>query len=201
MLDAMVQRIADAYLDAWLADDAMLLNAYGLPANVLEEIESFRPKVAEWTQEFLDGDWPMSIDHVDFNVSNAAVQDEGEIVIFDWEEAVISSPFFSIDRLLYDADDFEEDSESIPQTEGQLLLTPNQMAIRNAYIDAIPWHTRSQRERAFDVAMCLAPVKTAYECEPFNQALGRDHGLPELAARCFGRALHFWRAMDGTTSR
>jgi hypothetical protein len=108
----------------------------------------------------------------------------------------MSSPFFSIDRLLSDADTFKDDPASIRQTEGQLRLTPNQMAIRNAYINAISWNTRPQRERAFDLAMCLAPVKSAYEGEPFNAALGREKGFPEYAAHYFGRALHFWRAMD-----
>ncbi len=194
----MIQRISSKYLDAWLADHAALLNEFALPANVLEWLEYFRPKVAQWTEELIDGDWPISIDHLDFNISNAVVQDTGQVLIFDWEEAVMSSPFFSISRLLYDADDFEDDPESIVRAEGQLLLTANQMAIRNAYIDAIPWHTRSKRTRAFDLAMCLAPIKTAYECEPFNDALGRENGLPVHAARCFGQALRFWNAMIGT---
>ena len=150
MLDHMIERIANGYLDAWLANDSELLNAFALPGNVLEEIRSFRPQVAEWTQEYLDGKWPISIDHVDFNISNAVVQENGEMLIFDREEAVMSSPFFSIDRLLDDADAFEDDPASILHTEGHLRLTPNQMAIRNAYINAIPWHTRPQRERAFD---------------------------------------------------
>jgi hypothetical protein len=185
-------------LEAWLADDALLLNEYSLPSHVLEQIESFCPQVAEWTAELIDGDWPIAIDHVDFNISNAAVQENGRMIIFDWEEAVMSLPFFSIARLLDDADIFEDEPESLTRIEGRLLLTPNQMAIRNAYIEAIPWYTPLKRARAFDIAMCLAPIKTAYECEPFNLALGRVNGLPQLAAHCFGHALHFWHAMNGT---
>ena len=43
--------------------------------------------------------------------------------------------------------------------------------------------------------MCLAPVKSAYEGEPFNAALDRKHGFPDYAARYFARGLHFWSAM------
>jgi hypothetical protein len=195
MLDRLIERISNGYVQAWLAQDGALLNAFALPTNVLEQIEHFRPMIAQWTQELLDGEWPISIDHVDFNLSNAVMQKKGQMLIFDWEEAVMSCPFFSIERLLHDADDFEDDPSRIPRSEGQLLLTPNQMAVRNAYIDAIPWHTREKRQRAFDLAMCLAPIKTAYELEAFNEALGRKNGLPEATAHYFSHALLRWKAM------
>ncbi|MEM7126939.1 MAG: GNAT family N-acetyltransferase [Chloroflexota bacterium] len=197
MLNHMIQRIEETYLDAWHADDGWWLNEFDLPSNVLEQIIHFRPQVIRWAEELLSGEWPLSIDHLDYNIGNAAVQENGRILIFDWEETAISCPFFSIERLLHDADDFEDDPKIVPRMEGALRLTTNQMAVRNAYLDALPWKSRAERERAFDVAMCLAPIKTAYECEPFNEALGRQDGLPPHAARCFASALHYWQAMAG----
>ncbi len=197
MLDHMVQRIDTTYLDAWHANDERWLKEFNLPTNVLEQIEHFRPRILKWTEELMAGDWPLSLDHLDFNISNAAVLANGQILIFDWEEATMSCPFFSIDRLLQDADDFEDDAENVPRTEGALRLSSNQMAVRNAYLDTLPWKSRAERERAFELAMCLAPIKTAYECEPFNDALGRKNGLPPHAAHCFGNALHYWQSMAG----
>ena len=197
MLDYMIQLIEGSYLEAWLADDSRLLDAFNLPTNILEQLKYFRPQVQAWVDELVAEEWPLSIDQVDFHTNNAVVQDDGQILIFDWEEAVISYPFFSVYRLLDDADVFVDDPDSAPKTEGQLRLTMNQMAIRNAYIDVLPWKDRAKRERAFDVAMCLAPIKMAYECEPFNQAIGRENGSPDHAARCLGQALHYWQAMAG----
>jgi hypothetical protein len=197
MLDYMIVRIANNYIGSWLANDAKLMNKHALPINVIEQIDNFRPTVTQWTQEIIDGEWPVTIDHVDFNISNAAVQDNGKVLIYDWEEAVLGSPFFSIERLLDDADSFEDHPEGIPQDQGPFRLTANQMAIRNAYIDAIPWHTRSQRGRAFDLAMCLAPIKAVYEHVPkFKEAWGLEEGHPGYAAHCIGRALHRWKALD-----
>lgn len=195
MFDYMVKRIEEQYLAAWLANDAKMLHEYALPYDVVEQIKAFRLPVAAWTREFIDGNWPVTLDHLDFNISNAAVQENGKVIIFDWEEAILSAPFLSISRLLDDADRFEADPANSPRTEGQLQLTPNQMAIRHAYIDALPWQRPEARARAFDLAICLAPVKTAYECELFNEALRRENGLPQLAAHCFANALRFWQAM------
>ncbi len=196
MLDHMIDVVDERYLDVWFADDEALLREFDLPSNILEWLDYFYPKVAEWTKELIAGNWPIAIDHLDLNTSNAAVDEHGHLRIFDWEEAVMSSPFFSIDRLLHDADDFEDDPARRQPTAGPLLLTPNQAAIRNAYLDVLPWHSRAERERAFDLAICLAPIKTAYEGEVFNEAIRRENGSPSHAARCFGKAMHYWQALD-----
>lgn len=201
MLDHVIKLVAERYLDAWCQDESALLYEFDLTEDILEWLDYFRPKVVDWTEELIAGEWPLSIDHVDFHSSNAIAEENGNLRIIDWEEAILSCPFFSIYRLLFDADDFVEDPTNIPQTEGRLLLTPNQMAVRNAYLDALPWQTRGKRERAFDVAMCLAPIKMAYEGEPFNEAVGRTNGSPTHAARCISHALHFWQAMVGLRTR
>ena len=202
MLDIMIERIATTYLDAWLADDGALLDQYELPSNVLEQLRYYRPKVARWTAELQAGGWPMSIDHPDLNLSNALISaDTNDLLIFDWEEIFISCPLFSLFRLLEAADDFETFPQEVPRTEGCLLLSPNQMAVRNAYLDALPWQSRAKRERAFDLAMCLAPIKQAYEEEQFCEAVGRTAGNPIAVARCFSPAIHYWQALTGVKNR
>ncbi|MEZ4615071.1 MAG: hypothetical protein R2867_06085 [Caldilineaceae bacterium] len=56
-------------------------------------------------------------------------------------------PFFSLFRLLEAADDFVTVPEELVRTEGPLLLTPNQMAVRNAYLAQLPWQNRTTRAR------------------------------------------------------
>lgn len=198
MLEQLRSVIEDRYLAAWQADDEALLKQFDLSANILEWLDYFQPRVERWVHELVAGHWPLSIDHVDLNTSNAAILEDGRLFLLDWEEAQVGCPFFSIDRLLHDADDFEVSSPQQRPTQGRLPLTPNQMCIRDAYIDSIPWQARVDRERAFDLAMCLAPIKMAYEGELFNAAIGRANGSPEHAARCLAHALHRWQSMPLT---
>ncbi|MBV7338643.1 hypothetical protein KFU94_62585 [Chloroflexi bacterium TSY] len=93
---------------------------FDLTEDILEWLDYFRPKVVDWTEELIAGEWPLSIDHVDFHSSNAIAEENGNLRIIDWEEAILSCPF-SIYRLSLMRDDFVEDPTNIPQTEGRLL--------------------------------------------------------------------------------
>jgi hypothetical protein len=46
--------------------------------------------------------------------------------------------------------------------------------------------------RAFELAMCLAPIKTIHEGSAFAQARGRPFGVPAQAAMLVGTALRRW---------
>jgi len=47
--------------------------------------------------------FPLSLDHPAVNESNARVQQDGSVMLIDWEEATVGCPFFSLDRFLDDA--------------------------------------------------------------------------------------------------
>ncbi len=72
------------------------------PPALVDELEKNRPRLIEWASE-LDHLVPHSIDLVDLHLSNAMCASDGRLVILDWEEAVISCPVFSLERLLVDA--------------------------------------------------------------------------------------------------
>ncbi len=179
--EGLIQDIQRRYLAIWNANGGAMAKRFGVPTDLLERLTSFRRSVNQWANELAAGGWPETIDHVDLQETNAVVQPDGEILIYDWEEAVISSPFFSLDRLLEDARQFGEAGE---------------WAVRDAYLATVPWNAPVDRRRAFDLAMCLGPIKTAHESKVFAEARGWKHGHPAMAARYLTRALPRWEAME-----
>ena len=97
---------------------------------------------------------PLSLDHPDVNASNAMVQEDGTVILLDWEEATVGCPFFSLDRLLGEA---REQSAVDPVCE--------------AYLENLPWGTREGLERA----MRLVPLKLAWDNRTFARKLGWPH--------------------------
>lgn len=68
---------------------------------------SFLSQLRLWAAELRISGLPYSLDHVDFLPHNAVVQENGRVLIYDWEQAVLSVPFFSLDILLAFAQGFE----------------------------------------------------------------------------------------------
>jgi aminoglycoside phosphotransferase (APT) family kinase protein len=102
----------------------------------------------------------VSIDHPDVQDTNALVRDDdGSIVLLDWEEATLGCPFFSLHRLLREAD-----------------LANLTDPVRRAYVDSLrPWGDATAVNRWIDVALILAPLKLATEARTFARTLGLDH--------------------------
>jgi thiamine kinase-like enzyme len=99
-------------------------------------------------------EFPLSLDHPDVNASNAMVQQDGDIVLLDWEEATVGCPFFSLERLVEEA---REHSAVDPVCE--------------AYLENLPWGNREGVERA----MRFVPLKLAWENRTFARKLGWAH--------------------------
>lgn len=182
LFDEILTDIRERHLTAWNADEQTIMRRFNLPAHPFDIFASYRKSVRAWTDELEAGSWPESIDHVDLQSDNAIRLIDGSILIYDWEEAGVSCPFFSIDRLLDDA--------------RELGVSTAERAVRDAYINALPWHTPTERNRALDLALCLSPLKLAYECKRFTNALGREQAFSRLTAFCMSRALQRWQAMD-----
>lgn len=99
-------------------------------------------------------EFSLSLDHPDVNASNAIVQQDGDVILLDWEETTVGCPFFSLDRLL---DEAREHSAVHPVSE--------------AYVRNLPWGTREGLERA----MRLVPLKRAWENRTYARKLGWSH--------------------------
>ena len=190
MFDIVLRDVRERHAAFWQsADGQPLARHFHLPTDIVAQLEAYRPLVRRWTDELIEGVWPESIDHVDLHWENAIVQADGRLLIYDWEEAVLSCPFFSLDRLLDDARELDGLGESGADP------SPTERLLRDAYLDALPWQTRDRRERALNLALCLAPIKTAYEGILLAEALDWDEGMPNVTAWALARALPRWSAM------
>lgn len=201
LFDGILADVRDRHLAAWHADGRATARRFALPADPRAALAGYRARVGAWADELRSGPWPESIDHVDLRAGNAVRLPDGRLLIYDWEEALIGCPFFSLDRLLDDARKLDQDRTADAPANlvfGGTALTgsPSERAVRRAYLDAVPWGGRAQRERAFDLALGLAPLKFARECKVFTQAQGWDEWGSTLAAFCLSRALQRWRSLD-----
>ncbi|MFN8516777.1 MAG: phosphotransferase [Thermomicrobiales bacterium] len=196
VFDDLATLIAEHHLTAWQADDGAIIRRVGLPNRPLASLARWRMQVARWAGELAALPWPDTIDHVDLHTGNATLRSDGGVLIYDWEEALIGNPFFSLDRLLADARRLDYPRDSAPEADAiAALASVTERIVRDAYIDALPWGDRAARERALDLALLLAPLKAAHEAEAFADALGWDDGHPRLTAWHLARALRRWEAV------
>ena len=193
----MLANIRARYETVWAADGGLL--SQWMPfaaAEVLARLEPMRAQLEEWSQELAYGPWPMTIVHGDLHTGNAIVQPDGSVLIFDWDDAVLSQPFLSVERLLVGAWHLDTGSGAGPW--GYIAGTPSQAAVRDAYMDAISWGTRKQRERAFDIAMCLAVIKEMHHEWKWAEMMGWKDGNPEWTAQLISRLWqHTTRVRNG----
>jgi hypothetical protein len=175
------------------------------PVTLYEALAPFRDHVAGWAQELSAGSWPMSIDHYDLSTNNAVLLGNGRVLIYDWEGATLSCPLFSMDLFLESlrwSDRGPDAPQSIRQESG-LAYTPSQIVVRRAYLEEWPWGTLAERERAFDVAMCLSQVQRAYQHVLAFEWLGSDFlASPEgdiekhsMVAHFLEQAMRRWAVM------
>jgi hypothetical protein len=174
--EEVLQRIRDYYLPRWLAGKGHFPAEHGDPRAAFATMQGLAAKVERWTAELAAGGWPESIDHTDLHTSNGVLHEDGSVLIFDWEEAVISCPFFSIEELT-------------SRCGGRAA------EVQAAYAEALPWGTRRERERAVDLGMWLSPITRAHYFEVFHE----EFGFPDRSDR--GAAMLARHALGGWTCR
>ncbi|MFI5274774.1 MAG: hypothetical protein ACHQ4H_17220 [Ktedonobacterales bacterium] len=196
LFEEVLRDVRERQMAYWAGPGREMARPFALPADLPARLEAVRPWIAAWTEELRAGPWPETIDHVDLHWDNAVLQPNGEVLIFDWEEATLSAPFFSLDRLLNDARELDlGEAAAWSLAPDAPLYTPSERALRDAYLAALPWGTPVERARAFTLAMALAPIKTAYEGQVFGDALGWGAGSPFGTAWALARALPRWREL------
>jgi hypothetical protein len=167
MYDELASAVRKRYVTEWQASGSNLLRELGMPEDVTKRLGTYQPRVRRWAAELERGQWPLSIHHVDLHANNAVLLPDGEVLIYDWEEADLGFPFFSLDKLLLAAED--------PKVGGSPATAA---AVRDAYLDALPWGTREERARAFELALLLSPIRYAYADRLFARALGWNAAEP-----------------------
>ncbi len=90
--------------DAWSDPRGELTRALGFPAReVLGRLESLQVKIANWVSAVEAVGVKPSIEHGDCHAGNAICREDGSILIFGWENACVSHPFQSAEKLLTSA--------------------------------------------------------------------------------------------------
>ena len=182
----MLGNIRARYTTVWAADDGTLSQWMPFASSeVLVRLEPVQAQVEEWSQELVSGPWPVTIVHGDLHTGNAIVLPDGSVLIFDWDDAVLSHPFLSVERLLVGA--WQMDTNGGPGPWGYATETPSQAAVRDAYLDTVAWGTQGERERAFDIAMCLAVIKEMHHEWQWAEIMGWKDGNPEWTAQLVSR--------------
>lgn len=172
----------------WKSKAFQLHEQFNLSMEDLEEIsnpENLR-KMIELTHEICDElalmNAPLSIYHIDFHTNNAVVTKEKEILLYDFEEAVIAHPFFVLDKLLdevtfYDVETKDQDIH--------IHWTPAQKELRNAYLKEYNNIDVSLKLKMFDLAMMLSPLFYGYLSKFFLEQVQWDKSMPGFMAESF----------------
>jgi hypothetical protein len=149
--------VLPALYAALLADtDALMIDQPGgLAASQYQRLGDLVPRVERLCQELARYGIPDSLNHGDFHDGNV-FQRDGNYVVIDWGDSVVSHPFFSARTMLVSAEislDFEEGAATT-----RAALEP----VREAYL--LPWGRYTPIERlreALDVALPLASINGA----------------------------------------
>lgn len=190
---AVVQEIEERQWPIWHNDERWLLTEFQIPDDLIPRLKAFSTQFAHWAAELAAMRWPDTIEHADLQADNAAFAQGGTMILFDWEEATLGCPFLSLYRLL-------DDARTLDIQAGRTAIiydgryAPSELAVRQAYIEALPWQTLSERGRAFDLAMCLAPVRAIHDGMVFAAAQGWAKGIPPQVAMLSTQALLRWEA-------
>jgi len=123
----------------------------GLESFTIEQLHRCLPDLATRCQELAAGPIPDSLNHGDFHDGNIFVQG-GHSWFFDWGDASITHPFFSLRTV------FVSLENSLGWAEGSPKVNP----LRDAYLE--PWTALaplSELREVFTLSQRLAPIVSA----------------------------------------
>ena len=194
-LENLLQEIEPIYDAYWDAEGGALRNQFGISKDIVENIREYQPRIQKWIDELTDFAWPASLDHVDLLPHNMVIQPDGGPLIYDWEQAEMGCPLFSLDILLAYAQDWDKSEQHGLHLDLE-RRTPSWLAVRDAYLEALPWGSMSERRRAFDLALCLSPIRYAHAERVMATEFGHQHYFAEDLAWWLMRAYGRWVEMD-----
>ena len=194
MLEFLIKRIRDYYSPLWAASGGALLKRtkevriVKIPEEFSLRLESSLRKIEIWVEELENGGWPKSIHHTDFHPGNAILEPNGNLRIIDWDRSVISFPFNSI----YWLDVISDESEWHPRPEEK--QKPG-LSVKDVYLDTIPWNSREDRLRAWELGGRIGRITSAYGSELLNDALHRRNRTGGNIALLLANGLKFWESI------
>jgi hypothetical protein len=194
-LETLLQEIEPAYEAFWDADGGALRAQFQVPRDIAGRGRDWFPRIWEWIAELEALGWPPSLDHVDLLPHNMVIQPDGAPLIFDWEQAEAGCPLFSLDVLLAYAQDWEKSVQHGLHLDRE-RKTAEWLAVRDAYLEALPWGSLAERRRAFELALCLSPIRYAYSEWVMAVEHGHQSCFAEDSAWWLMRACRRWQEMD-----
>jgi thiamine kinase-like enzyme len=123
---------------------------------------------------------PLSLFHLDLHTGNVVTLQNGNQLIYDWEEAIITLPFFTLNKLLPEAANFE-DEENNGNSQHLINWTSSESAVIATYLKELKMDVE-EGEVIFDLAMGLAPLIYAKQSLQFIEQVGwKDEAAGFLA--------------------
>ncbi len=175
----------EANLAAWIDEDGAIAEAMGFSGReVLDRLSPLVPRIETWIEAVEAVGVELSIDHGDCHAGNAVQLEDGRILIFDWENACQSHPFFSAEKLMTSAWGLDVGKAGGPW--GYRRDTPTQRTIAEAYLASFNLPTDAA-ERAFNAAMCLATIKEMRHEMEWARVCGWKDLNPEWTAQLVNR--------------
>lgn len=135
-----------------------------VPDHFTDALQDWRGNVEEWAAELKE--WDGSIDHVDLLPHNANFLSADHCVIYDWEQATLGIPFFSLDILLAYAQSIDECHEHL------VLLPERSTATQDRMLQAY----ERERPGPLKTSLLLSPIR--YGLLEWRQA--KDAGVPHF---------------------
>jgi hypothetical protein len=139
----------------------------------------------------------LSIDHGDCHSGNATLTADGSVLLFDWENACRSHPFFSMEKVLTAGWGLDTGNSGGPW--GYVRNTPTQDELKLAYLGEFGRLT-PVLDRAFDAAMCLAVIKEMHHEMEWARRCGWQDLNPEWTAQLINRLFKHVEVYDRSPS-
>ncbi|KGX91876.1 phosphotransferase [Pontibacillus marinus] len=134
---------------------------------------------------------PLSLYHLDLHIGNVATLDNGERLIFDWEEAVITIPFFSIHKLLQNAKKTNLDRDETGETGEYLRWTENESLVIQAYLQALNLPlSYEEAHKLLNISMSIVPIFYAAMSFQFIKQVGWENNAAGMLAEDILLAFH-----------
>lgn len=187
-LEEYISRAVDEFAPVWNSEAHQLNENFNLSIENLEAISKQEnlKKMIEVSNEVCDKlaqlNAPLSIYHIDFHTNNASLSEKGEILLYDFEEAVITNPFFVLDKLLYEVSDIEKDTNLVNL---HIQWTPAQRELMNTYLEEFKDIDESLKLKMFDLAMIVSPLLYGYLGTFFLKQVGWEKSMPGYMAESF----------------
>ena len=146
-------------------------------------LDNLLPKVEVWSTELAGISFPMSLYHPDPDFYNAVETTDGSTLIFDWDEAILTNPVLSLGVMAVNGEPPRGDRSNF------IVVSD----VRDFYLNSLPWGDFTIRQRAYDLAVPLAPIIDLHRIVTHLREAGRYTDIPIYVAAWMLRNRGRWQ--------